>query len=103
MARRSGLADRVGAILNANINRQQVHGRARLIVMIAIVAVLVPLSAIHLLERSANVARAANAATTAAAPTNSDEHCHHCRIGCLAITCQSRSFRHKAYRCGLTQ
>jgi beta-lactamase regulating signal transducer with metallopeptidase domain/protocatechuate 3,4-dioxygenase beta subunit len=61
MARRSGLADRVKAILNANINRRELNYRAKLTGMIAILAILLPLSAVQLMKKSA----ASNAALAA--------------------------------------
>ncbi len=57
MARRSGLAGRVRSILSDNVNRTQLGRRSGTAAVLAVTAVLVPASALHLTTRS--VARAA--------------------------------------------
>ena len=54
MARRSGLRDRVRAILSASINRRQLTPRGKFIAVIVLLAMLIPLSAIRLMNRSAS-------------------------------------------------
>jgi hypothetical protein len=52
-ARRSGLADRASTILSTNVSRAETNRRAALISMIVVFVVLLPLSAMHLIKRSA--------------------------------------------------
>jgi beta-lactamase regulating signal transducer with metallopeptidase domain len=59
MARKSGLADRVRAILNANIDRRDLNRRVVAISLAVVLAVLLPLSALRIMRKS-GVARAAS-------------------------------------------
>ena len=78
MARRSGLPDRVKAILNANVDRRELNHRTKLMATSAILLVLVPLSAIHFMRKSSNSSSAIAAAPTSqpstiSALSNADE------------------------------
>ena len=68
MARRSGLADRVKAILNANIDRTELNRRAVAISLALVFVLLMPLSAIHLIHKS-SLARAADTTQPATQPS----------------------------------
>jgi beta-lactamase regulating signal transducer with metallopeptidase domain/protocatechuate 3,4-dioxygenase beta subunit/5-hydroxyisourate hydrolase-like protein (transthyretin family) len=79
MARRSGLAGRISAILSPNRDRRDVNRRMRLILTIILLAVIGPLSALHLMKRAgaSGAAYAAQPATRPATMPSDDAQLPH--------------------------